>query len=232
MRSRTPEEQKSRFIMAALPALLAVLLMLAIGGYLVAVKLGGQATGAHARIALSSSCTDTLLPVVQARGEAIGLAQASYTAEGGQVVVDAVLPGLDDDLSAVPALLARGGHFRFLAADSVDGPTRGEPLATEVDVTASYLHVGFDQGTYVQLDVQPNALRRLAEAQAPFVQVLLDEERIVSLPGDQDEDGWRLQAIEQHARTEVRKAADWNILLQTGPTPCSVEVASVEALDP
>ena len=86
----------------------------------------------------------------------------------------------------------------------------------------------------VELELQPNALLRLQGRSKPVLLYTLDGVVIETWDFEEgpDEDTVELQPELLRTEDEVRMAADWVILLRTGPTPCPATVASVTTVTP
>jgi hypothetical protein len=226
LKSRSTAERHSRFFMAGIPLALALVLAAAMVAWLVATWVGTNAEGEQAVITLTADCD--LTKVTTERAKAVGFGAFEVTTQGKDTVLTGRLPGLPDDETAMPALLSAEGKLRVLAADTEDGPGSGEPLATEVDLTAAWLQIGMSGHPYVLLDVQPNALTRIQEAEAASWVFELDGvevDRFVDSHPPEDDD-LRIQPKLERTRDEVRMATDWAVILSS-PLPCPVRHVAV-----
>lgn len=237
MRSRTPKERNARFFFGSLPMLLAGFLIISLIGLFVLTRIGGQAEGARVEMRFESQCSDELAPVILARAQEMGLGEPQIEVQDPhqqQVILVATLPGLQDDETTVPALLASGGVFEIYQAESLESPPGGEALAGQEDIVNVWYQLSLEGHPVVQLELQPNALLRLQGRSKPVLLYTLDGVVIETWDFEEgpDEDTVELQPELLRTEDEVRQAADWVILLRTGPTPCPARVASVTELSP
>jgi hypothetical protein len=234
MRSRTPKERNARFIFGSLPMLLAAFLVLSLIGLFVLTRIGGKAEGARVEMRFQSDCSDLIAPVIQSRVQEMGLGEPSVEVQGQQVLVVATLPGLEDDETAVPALLASSGVFEIYQAETVESRPEGEALAGQEDILNVWYQLSLEGHPVVELELQPNALLRLQGRSKPVLLYTLDGVVIETWDFEEgpDEDTVELQPELLRTEDEVRMAADWVILLRTGPTPCPATVASVTTVTP
>ena len=234
MESRTPEERRARFLTAALPIGMVSLFAVAVGSFLAITWMGGSATGERVEMRWSSQCAEQWATVARARSEEMGLGDLQLTVEGDETVLVATLPGNEDDLSKVPGILAGDGQFAVYAAESLEGPTVGEPIATNEDITSVWFNIDYSGHAYTQIELQPNARKRLGEGGNTLV--FLVDGVIVSGYEDVDAaeaDDLRLQDASAEAKEdEVRSAIDWKILVQHGPAPCERSEVQVTPLTP
>lgn len=219
LKSRSTAERSSRFFMAGIPLALALVLAAAMVAWLVATWVGGSAAGENAEIRLTADCD--LTEVTRARAEAVGFADIQLSREGDDTVLTGRMPGLPDDDTAMPALLSARGQLRVL-------PEEGEPLATEVDLTAAWLQIDMTGHPYVLLEFQPNALKRIQEAETSSWRFELDGEVVETFEDDHppDDDDLRVQPKLERTKAEVRMATDWTVML-LNPLPCEVRHVAV-----
>ena len=202
------------------PALLALLLAVSVVGLFIAGWRGGSAEGERVHIHVRSSCPDLWGERLLQRATSIGLGEPELVIEDAQVTLTATLPGLEDDLEAMPVLLTGTGRYALFAGEDPEG----EPLATEADFTEINLNLNLKGHPVVELTFQPQAAGRIREAGTPLVH-LLDGEVIdrFTAPEPVRGDEMRIQPRLQTLREELRIATDWNILLRHGPAPCEAE---------
>lgn len=234
MRSRTPKERNARFLFGSLPMLLAAFLILSLIGLFVLTRIGGKAEGARVEMRFASQCSAELAPLIQSRAQEMGLGEPQVDVQDQQVRLVATLPGLEDDESAVPALLSSGGVFKVYQAETLESPPQGEPLAGQEDIVNVWYQLSLEGHPVVQLELQPNALLRLQGRSKPVLLYTLDGVVIETWDFEEgpDEDTVELQPELLRTQDEVRQAADWVILLRTGPTPCPATVSSVIPVSP
>ncbi len=210
MQSRTPEERRSRFLAASLPIGMVGLFVLAAGGFLAATFFGGEASGARAEVRWSSACPEDWADVARTRSREIGLGDPQVFVEGDQTVVVATLPGNEDDLESIPALLAGDGAWAIHEASSLQGPPLGEALATNVDITSMWFNIDYSGHAYTQIELQPAALKRVTESTEVLV-FLVGGEIVSGFEHEEtaDPDDLRLQdASAPTKEDEVRSAIE------------------------
>ena len=150
------------------------------------------------------------------------------SAHGTRATLVAILPGLEDDAEAMPALLTQPGRFAVYAG----AEPAGEVLATEADIVSVDLGLNLQGHPYVQLGLQPAAAERLKVGGSPLTYVL-DGEVVDhhfakgSIRGEEI----RLQPRLDTVKEELRHATDWNIVLRHGPAPCPPASVSLQVLD-
>ena len=234
MRSRTPKERNARFFFGSLPMLLAGFLIISLIALFVLTRIGGVAEGERVDMRFESTCAAELAPVIQSRAQEMGLGELQVDVQGQQVRVVATLPGLDDVRTAVPALLAKRGVFEIYQAETLESLPEGDPLAGQEDITNVWYQLSIEGHPVVQIELQPNALLRLQGRSNPVLLYTLDHLVIETWDFEEgpDKDTVELQPELLRTEDEVRQAADWVILLRTGPTPCAATLASITTLAP
>ncbi len=212
--------------MAGIPLSLALLLVFLMAGWFAATWVGGAATGPRVSLAFTADC-DLSEPML-ARAQAVGFGEIEVSHQASETLLQGRLPGLEDDLIAMPELLSSQGLLRVLPAESAEGPATGEALATQVDLTEVWLQIGMSGHPYVLLVFQPNALTRIQDAEAGALLFELDGEVIdfYDATRSPDDDDLRVQPKLQRTRDEVRLATDWNVILKD-PLPCPVRHVAV-----
>jgi hypothetical protein len=214
---------KARVLMISLPALLALTLLLSVGALLIAGYVGRPATGERVTIQVRSACAPAWQERMAQRGEAIGLGKMAFRVAGDTVYLTATLPGNTDDRLTMPDLLVAPGR---LSIHIVDGP----PVATEADLAEVRLSMSYMGRPTVALRPSELAWEKIRAmpvevilvATLDGVSVELGELRRV---GRDDE--LHVQPVRETAAEEMQMAADWSILLRTGPAPCEVTQITV-----
>jgi hypothetical protein len=210
-------------IFRAAPILLAVLLAGSIAALAFLSWRGGTASGDRVEITFVAPCpVDGWKTLLADRARAIGLGQPEVHSDGATVTVTATLPGLADDRTAIPALLAREGTLVMRLDERV--------LATRADLVSAAPSVDEAGQPYASLTFTPEAAARIAEAgDGHDMTTLIDgEPRAAWLSTDTLETN-TVRLLEGGAdnRERMRRAADDAIVLSHGPLPCAVRVASV-----
>ena len=222
MRSRSPEERKARIFALATPVVMAGVIAGAALLLGLLTLVGGSADGEHVEIRATSSCPDAWAERMTQRAADIGIGDLEVIVEGDHTVLRGVLPGLEDDLTAIPHLLTRPAELVITG--------EGEELAYDVDVVDTWMQMDIMGHPYVVLDLQPNAMARLQGVD--FIAFDLDGETVATQRSDEGEiDTVEMQPKLQTVEEEVRAATDWKILLQHGPGPCPVDEVRTTVLD-
>ncbi|MCB9793784.1 MAG: hypothetical protein H6741_13780 [Alphaproteobacteria bacterium] len=218
-----------RILFVSAPILIGVVLTVMIGALWLASRQSRPATGEPAVITVRSACSAEWVEVLRARAEMIGIGELQVAEEGGDAVLRGVMPGLPDDLTAVPALLTAMGRFEVYAADAADAEPAGAPLLGRQDIEEVVFQLDITGHPYAQLDLLPTSAARAAEGAPEYLLYVLDGVVI-----DAWEEGpYRGEALElqpelETSREEIRVATDWTILLGGPEGPCAV--SSVEAV--
>jgi hypothetical protein len=221
-------DAKPALFAIAAPLLLACILAISAGALWVAGWRGRDPVGARAAIHVDSDCPVLWKERLLQRAGSIGLGEAAGTVDGSRATLVAILPGLEDDAEAMPALLTQPGRFAVFAGED----PAGEVLATEADIVSVDLGLNLKGHPYVQLGLQPTAVERLKVAGSPLTYVL-DGEVVDhhfakgSIRGAEI----RLQPRLDTIKDELRHATDWNIVLRHGPAPCPPASVSLQVLD-
>lgn len=225
MRSRTTDERHARLLIVGFPVALAGLIGLAFAGLGVATYIGTDPQGQRAEVRVTSGCASDWSGLMHKRATDVGIGELAVTVEGQDAVLTGVLPGLEDDLTAIPELLTRPGELGIYAAETIDDEPVGEPLATDVDVVNSWMQMGMMGHPYVQLELQPHALKRLQDTDAPVLLLVVDGQVADYFDADRDpdDDDVRIQPKLLTVQDEVRATTDLKIILQHGRAPCPVE---------
>lgn len=215
----------------ALPVGFAVFMMLATGLLFALAWRGGTAEGD--RVTLTWDTCQAAAPVLLARAEAVGLGDPVLNASAapGSVSLTATLPGLEDDRTAIPALLSRPGTLSLRSGST--------EVLTEQAVTLA--QVRLDEGglpyTWVELeDAAYNALeeRILGEPEGAL-RVFVDGTFLVERPNSRElsDGGLRLVEGEQmESKRRMRRAVDRAIALTHGPLPCPAGETTLAPVDP
>ncbi len=212
----------------AAPLLLACILAVSTGALWVAGWRGREPVGVRAQVHVDSDCPVLWKERLLQRAGSIGLGEVTGSVDGARATLVAILPGLEDDAEAMPALLTQPGRFAVYAGAEPDG----EVLATEADIVSVDLGLNLKGHPYVQLGFQPAAVQRLKAGGSPLTYVL-DGEVVDhhfangSIRGEEI----RLQPRLDTVKKELRNATDWNIVLRHGPAPCPPTRVSLQVLD-
>ncbi len=214
--STSRSDPRTRLI--ALPAAFAALLLLSAGVLFVFGWVGRAPTGERVTLQVVSSCPDAWAQRIDQRARTIGLGDVLLDVTGDTVRLEATLPGLPDDATAIPALLTAPGVLEIRRRG-------GEVVATEADLTEVYLSLDISGHPFVGLSLGAPAWERVRSLQpADVLEASLDGEVIelgeVKRVARKDE--LRVQPARETAAEEIREAADWHIVLGSGPGPCEV----------
>ena len=228
MRSRTTDERHARLLIVGFPVALAALIGLAFAALGVASYIGTDARGERAEIRVTSACASDWASLIEERATDVGIGELVVAVDGPDAVLTGVMPGLEDDLVAIPELLTRTGELGIYAAETIDDQPVGEPLATDVDVVNSWMQMGMMGHPFVQLELQPHALQRLQQTDAPVLLLVVDGQVADYFDADRDpdDDDIRIQPKLLTVQDEVRATTDLKIILQHGKAPCAVDEVS------
>ncbi len=207
------------------PILLVLFLAANAAVLFVLVQRGGSASGERLQVDFAVECGQAAADVMAARADAMGLGDPQWTVRDGHITLIATMPGLDDDRTAVPALLARPGVFEVRSHDDV--------LVSRADLMDAGLTLDESGMPYVAVTVTPDALDRLQQAAAAdpegTLDFMLDGERISARPNRMElaDEPLRVIVEEGSTRDKMRKSADRAFVIEHGPQPCDVTVTSV-----
>ncbi|MCK6507258.1 hypothetical protein L6R53_28445 [Myxococcota bacterium] len=203
---------------------------LLLGGNVLALvilgRLGGQAEGERLRMVWQAPCAAQAEPVMRERGTSLGLGDPRWSVEDEQITLVATMPGLEDDRSAVPALLARPGLLEVRLGDQV--------LATHRDLASARLELDDAGMPVTQLTLQPEVGQRVADAveaaQDSELVFILDGEELARRPNTIRVVDHQLKVIagEGTTRVRMRRATDRAILLDHGALDCAPALRSVD----
>lgn len=221
----TQADGRIALIYRAVPVVFGLILVANVVALYVLGRMGGTARGDRVEIVFTTACPTDAAAVIAARVDAMGLGEPQQQVQGDTVRLVATLPGLDDDRTAVPALLAREGRLQVRHGDQV--------LATEADLSGVTVALDESGMPYDELSFQGEVATRLAQAvdadpKGELV-FLLDGEELARRPNSVKilDEKVKVTAGEGITRDRMRRAADRAIVLDSGPQPCPVSVASV-----
>lgn len=217
-----------------LPFVMGVILAVIVGGLAIAGYVGRDATGERLTVVFETGCGEAWRPIIQQRVDTIGLVEPALTVEGDRLTLTAQFPGLEDDATAIPALLIKPGELGVFVEGDVEWEPTGESLASTADVTDARLTLDIRARSVVEITLEKEARARVHEAirAGPVLYVIDGEvvERYV------DKRGMKAMHIDvfperETLEEEIRVATDLSIIMQHGPAPCEATVASVTPAD-
>ncbi len=209
----------------ALPVVFALFLAVNVLALFLLGRMGGTASGQRLQVEFQASCAEQAAPLIQARADAMGLGDPEWTVSGDRIRMVATMPGLPDEDTAVPALLAQPGHLEVRSGDHV--------LATDDDVSDAGVQLDEAGMPYTDLTFLPDALGRLKEAvdgnPDGTLDFYLDGQLLAQRPNTihVTDESLKVIAGVGTTRERMRRAADRAFVLDHGPHPCPVTVASV-----
>jgi hypothetical protein len=205
------------------PVILAVLFVVSIATLALLTWRGGRAGGDRVAMTFVAACpVDTWQLLVAARARDIGLGDPDVRSDGASVTLTATLPGLADDRTAIPALLAREGKLEMRLEERV--------LATRSDLVSAVPSVDEAGQPYALLVFTTDAAARIAEAgDGHDMTTLVDGEPRAAWMSTDTLKTQSVRLLEGGAdnRERMRRAADDAIVLSHGPLPCAVRPESV-----
>ncbi|MCB9765037.1 MAG: hypothetical protein H6739_35010 [Alphaproteobacteria bacterium] len=233
MSAEKPQVSPLRVLFVTSPLMLAMVLGVSVAVLIALSWIGGTAEGARAEITFESDCPAQWAERVQARAGAIGLGDPSLAQRGAQVSLTATLPGLEDDQTAIPALLTAPGVFAVYAAETVDSAPEGTPLATNDDIEDVFFQLDATGHPYTQVDLSPVAGQRVEAAAPPALLYVLDGQVVDTF---HSELGFKGSKLELHpkllsTKEEVRRATDWMLMLKFGPAPCEARGVGIRVVE-
>ncbi len=209
----------------ATPIVFAGLLIIGVVGLIMLGFLGGSADGERLTVTFTTNCTDAAEPMLSERVAAIGLGEPVWNRTGTTLSLTATMPGLPDDRTAVPSLLAQTGQLEIHADGAV--------IATSDDIQDASLE--FDEGgrPLTQLDLNGGATEKLSTvtqgAPEGTLRFFLDEKELIERPNDPPVLDGRVRLVTGQGTpaARMRLATDRAIVLGHGPLPCPVTISSV-----
>ena len=191
---------------------------------------GGSATGQRVLISFQTACAPEWGDVVAARGESIGLGDPVLEVVDGEVNYTATLPGVEDEMTSMPALLTATGRLEIFASEDGEVPI-GEPIITEADLLEAHMNLDARGHPFTDLEFHAEATAPLHEQTGPMLYyvdgVFVDKWLgLVQFSGDIV----RLQPRSESKADNMRRSADIAIVLQHGAAPCDFTGLSTVAL--
>ncbi len=227
-KSIAPRSAAFQRFMAA-PFIFGALLMAATAVLAILSWTGGKAEGQRADIVFTGACLAEARTVVEQRAEAIGLGDPRWSMTDGRLLLTATLPGLADDLQAVPALLSAPGEF------FVSGPSGTIVDRTLID--GAQVRLDETGSAFTWIDLKPDGVQAITDAleadRDGHLTVRIDQTSAQDRPNTRGvtEDGIRVIPNESDPRQRMRVATDFAIALSM-PLPCALTVASATAVAP
>lgn len=218
---------KAVLLFMTAPMVFALFLMLAAGTVALLGRMGTDATGARLTLRFSGACVAAARPFIQGRAEEIGLGEPQYAEDDGGLRLTATMPGLPDDATAMPALLARPGRFTV--------QHNGAVLAENADLRMVEIRLDESGMPYTWVQLGPDAVERLRAAIAADPQgkliVYLDDEVVSERPNtaQMTDESLRVVTGEGMTADRMRVAADRAIVLHNGPIPCALSATAEPA---
>lgn len=218
-------------IFMTLPILFGGLLMLAIGGLGLAYWIGGgEASGERVDIVLQGACVEEAQPLIRRRIDDIGLGTPVLEPSGDTLQITVTLPGQSPDIErqSIPRLLAAAGVLTVHDGD--------EQLLGAEDIEEAQLHLG-DSGEALAVVVISEAAQdrlneRINADSEGSLQIRLDDALLVDRPNIGRVVDQELRIIDSAAISpdvRMRAAIDRVLILNYGPLPCALSVASTTA---
>jgi hypothetical protein len=208
----------------ALPVAFAAILMLATGALAALSWFGGSASGPRAHMVFQGSCAAEARPLLAARAEAMGLEKPEWSLVGDRLELTATLPGLDDDLEAVPRLLSRRGQLELRRGTTVVvAPEHVEGASIRLDESgAAYTWIDLSKAGITSLEA---ALEAEPDGE---LTVISDGTEATPRPNSRGvaDDGIRVLPVAETPGERMRRAADLAIVLTHGPLTCDINVVS------
>jgi hypothetical protein len=217
-------------VFMAMPILLSLFLLLSLGLLAALSWFGGSASGDRVRMSFEGSCAEAASETVLARAESIGLERPVLAMDKGTLIVEATLPGLEDDHVAMPRLLGNQGWLEMRDGSTV--------LASREALKKATLSLDEYGMPYVALQFSPAAHKKLQEHvdrdPKGSLGIYMDDQRLAARPNTTKivSEDIRIITDEAPTRERMRLATDSMILLSHPPLDCSLGLAALEILDP
>ena len=213
----------------AAPLIVATLMMLATATLAALVWMGGTASGERVAITLEGPCAEDASGLIEARVHAIGLGDPEVQLQTGQLHILATLPGVEDELETIPAVLGQPGNIEI--------HSEGQVILSRGEVREASIRLDEAGAPYVWLDLDPAAIPQLEEQLAANPEgewhFFIDGSLAAVRPNSRGikDDGLRLIAPGDMTPAErLRRAADASIVLSHGPLPCALQATTTTAL--
>jgi hypothetical protein len=209
-----------------LPVGFAVAIFLAYIALFTVGSVGGSAAGA--RVAMTFETCPEAASLIEARSDQMGLGDPVLEPVEGGLRLTATLPDTPA-ADTVPETLARGGDLRIRAGESADG----EVVVGHDGVEEAELSLKELGNPLVVLTLTREAHRTLEAHMEAHIEgqigLWIDDEVILVRPNDPP---FRRQEIDLRAEGEdgvdnLRRAADWAIVVSHGPLPCPTSLRQV-----
>jgi len=222
------EQPRTRIgcLLLIIPALITVGVLL---GYIVmwTVGLRGREVDGLTYDMIFQSCPEAL-PLVQARVARMGLGNPQYNENPEGFVITARLPSEPDVAKTIPKTLARTGALEIRAVGAAaDAP----PIVPAEQVDDTSVHLGMSGiATLVRLDAEGSETLRKHMIANPDgrIQYLLDGEEVANRSNLPAEPRGNLELTPPLSDevTQLRVAAEWDVIIAEGPLPCPIVLLS------
>ena len=183
---------------------------------------GGEATGQRVLISFQTPCPEEWGELISSRGESVGLGEPVLEVLEGGVSYTATLPGMDDEMTAMPALLTAAGRLEIFASEDGETPT-GEPLITEADLVEAHMNLDARGHPFTDVEFHEDSTVALHEHRGPmlyFVDGIFVDKWLGRVPFSGET--VRLQPRSESKSENMRRAVDLAIVLQHGAAPCEI----------
>ena len=213
------------------PFILGLILALSAISLTLAGWFGGKATGQRVLISFQTPCTVEWSELVSSRGESIGLGDPVMEIIEDDVRYTATLPGMENEMVSIPALLTATGRLEIFASEDGEAPV-GEPLITEDDLVEAHMSIDARGHPFTDVDFHEEATSPLHEQSGAMLYyvdgVFIDKWLgLVRFSGDTV----RLQPRSESKADNMMRAADIAIVLQHGAAPCEFTGLSTTAVE-
>ena len=213
-----------------LPVGLAALVIIA---YVVLFSAGFIGLGAGGdRVAMEFRTCAEARPLIEARVEQMGLGDPVWETTSEGLSLTANMPATPA-APYIPETLARVGDFAIVTGETRDG----DVIVDDDDIVQAQLSLKELGNPLVVLEMTHDAHKRLeAHMEAHIedsISVWVDDELVLARPNDPP---FRRTEIDVRAEGDdgqdnLRRAADWGILLTHGPLPCPTTLVSATPVE-
>ena len=206
----------------AMPILLALALMSAVGLLAFLVWWGGTASGERVQISFQCTCPQEASVIMSERIETLGLGDVQLTENSAGLVLLATLPDMEGALEAIPKLLASPGELQVKTVD-------GDLLADRERLESISLSINESGMPYIGATFDQAGIERMQEyvnnSSEGFIDFWVDQQLIAHRPNTikiEPDIPVRIVPEKGDTRQRMQLSADIGILLSSAPYPCNL----------
>jgi len=229
MTQKIDSRPKSLSFMMLVPAVFALLMVVAYGAVMYMMSQGRSAEGRWVTMSFSGECLSKAKPIIEQRMSAMGLGEPSLTLVNGKLEAKAQLPGFrEKEEEHIPKILAQQGLWQMRYDGNI--------LLSNEDI--KNVKYGEDESGYLEVLLDFHKEKRdevgelLAKEPEKQTEIWLDDQLIIHRPNTVImSDDFRFVSEETDPAKKSLEAANFLILLSNAMIPCQLELGSVVVLD-